>query len=125
VISEQVKPTVSATLALQVPNWCLVNREGEDLFLVNGTDLMDWLEETSNADQEQPLIRNVTESSLRRWTIAVVPEQATLRQVLDILKARTVEAVCVYTRGRKGQRSLRGIVTRDRIERFTLDHLNA
>ncbi|EED30622.1 Cl- channel, voltage-gated family protein [gamma proteobacterium NOR5-3] len=125
VISETVKPAVSATLALQVPNWCLVSREGEDLFLVNGTDLMGWLEETTDQDSDEQPIRSITESSLRRWTIAVVPEQATLRQVLDILKARTVEAVCVYTRGKKGQRSLRGIVTRDRIERFTLDHLNA
>ncbi|MDP5053884.1 MAG: chloride channel protein [Congregibacter sp.] len=124
VIPEQVKPAVSATLALQVPNWCLVSREGEDLFLINGSDLMAWLETEPGQDPDEPLIRNVTESSLRRWTIAVVPEQATLRQVLDILKARTVEAVCVYTRGSKGQRSLRGIVTRDRIERFTLDHLN-
>lgn len=125
VIAENVKPAVSATLALQVPNWCLVTREGEDLFLVNGKDLMSWLEETSGEDSDATPIHNVSESSLRRWTIAVVPEQATLRQVLDILKARTVEAVCVYTRGQKGKRSLRGIVTRDRIERFTLDHLNA
>lgn len=125
VIAENVKPAVSATLALQVPNWCLVTREGEDLFLVNGKDLMSWLEETSGEDSDETPIHNVSESSLRRWTIAVVPEQATLRQVLDILKARTVEAVCVYTRGQKGKRSLRGIVTRDRIERFTLDHLNA
>ncbi|WP_439100853.1 chloride channel protein [Congregibacter sp.] len=124
VIGEQVKPAVSATLALQVPNWCLVSREGEDLFLVSGHELMGWLEEDPARDSEESSIRSVTESSLRRWTITVVPEQATLRQVLDILKARTVEAVCVYTRGRKGERRLRGIVTRDRIERFTLDHLN-
>ncbi|WOJ93015.1 chloride channel protein [Congregibacter variabilis] len=125
VIAEKVKPAVSATLALQVPNWCLVSRDGDDLFLVSGKDLMAWLQETPDQDSEEVLIRDVSESSLRRWTIAAVPEQATLRQVLDILKARTVEAVCVYTRGQKGKRSLRGIVTRDRIERFTLDHLNA
>ncbi|WOJ96887.1 chloride channel protein [Congregibacter brevis] len=125
VIAEQVKPAVAATLALQVPNWCLVSREGEDLFLVNGQDLMAWLSEAPKADDSDGTeILSVTESSLRRWTIAVVPEQATLRQVLDILKARTVEAVCVYTRGNRGERSLRGIVTRDRIERFTLDQLN-
>ncbi|MFT4873897.1 chloride channel protein [Congregibacter sp.] len=125
VIAESVKPSVSATLALQVPNWCLVSREGDDLFLVNGKDLMSWLEETPVTETDEAPVRNITESSLRRWTIAVVPEQATLRQVLDILKARTVEAVCVYTRGSRGERRLRGIVTRDRIERFTLDHLNA
>lgn len=124
VVAETVKPAVSATLALQVPNWCLISREGEALFLVSGKDLMAWLEDLPTQDSQEPPVRNITESSLRRWTIAVVPEQATLRQVLDILKARTVEAVCVYTRGSKGKRSLRGIVTRDRIERFTLDHLN-
>jgi uncharacterized membrane protein len=34
-----------------------------------------------------------------------------------------VEAVCVYTPRRAGKRELRGIVTRDRIERFTLSRL--
>jgi hypothetical protein len=123
VIDELLRPAVSATLALQVPNWCLITREGEDLFLVNGKELMQWLEE--NPFDENHSTRNVTESNLRRWTIAMVPEQATLRQVLDILRTRTVEAVCVYSRGSRRASGLRGIVTRDKIERFTLDRLNS
>ncbi len=123
VIDELLRPAVSATLALQVPNWCLITREGEDLFLVNGKELMQWLEE--NPFDENNSTRNVTESNLRRWTIAMVPEQATLRQVLDILRTRTVEAVCVYSRGSRRASGLRGIVTRDKIERFTLDRLNS
>jgi H+/Cl- antiporter ClcA len=159
IINEQVSPAVNATLTLQIPNWCLISRDGEDLFLVRGGELIEWLEADraraddpagdadssptagigsghalnptdgadsgdSGGDEERapPL---VTESTLRRWTIAAVPEQATLRQALDILRARTVEAVCVYGRVGRGKRVLRGIVTRDRIERFTLDRMNS
>lgn len=123
VIDELLKPAVSATLALQIPNWCLITRDGDDLFLVSGKELMQWLEEIPFDETHSS--RNVTESPLRRWTIAMVPEQATLRQALDILRTRTVEAVCVYSRGKRRAASLRGIVTRDRIERFTLDRLNS
>ncbi|GAB5413325.1 MAG: hypothetical protein Cons2KO_09280 [Congregibacter sp.] len=125
VVNEQLRPAVARTLSLQVPKWCLINRDGENLFLVDGRELMDWVESQEQFDVADDLSLSITESTLRRWTIAIVPEQANLRQVLDILHARTVEAVCVYTRPAGGKRVLRGIVTRDRIERFTLDSLNA
>jgi H+/Cl- antiporter ClcA len=114
-----VGSAVRSTLGLQVPNWCMIARDGEKLFLVNGRELLDWLESLEDTDDA-----DITESSLRRWTVAGVPEQATLRQVLDILRARTVEAVFVQTRGRTGNRVLRGIVTRESIERFTLAQLD-
>ncbi|MFK7830506.1 MAG: chloride channel protein [Congregibacter sp.] len=124
-LSEQLRPAVAKTLALQVPKWCLVSRDGEDLFLIGGQELMDWTAERYAQSDDPDITLSITESTLRRWTIAIVPEQATLRQVLDILQARTVEAVCVYTRVSGRERRLRGIVTRDRIERFTLDSINS
>lgn len=123
-VNEQLRPAIARTLTLQVPKWCLINRDGENLFLVEGNELMAWIEDQGQLAAEDNNVLSITESTLRRWSIAVVPEQANLRQVLDILRARTVEAVCVYTRPQGGKRVLRGIVTRDRIERFTLDSLN-
>ena len=119
-LDRKLGSSVVSTLAVQVPNWCLIQREGELLFLVSGNELMEWVE-NSPSEGEDP---DITEATLRRWSIAVVPEQATLRQVLDILRARTVEAVAVYARAGQGKRILRGVVTRDRIERFALHSLN-
>jgi len=120
-IGDQVSTAAGKTLALQVPNWCLVTRDGDSLFLVRGQDVVDWTQPESTAQEDEP--RTITESNLRRWTIRDAPEQATLQQALDILRRDTVEAVCVYSRPRRGKRELRGIVTRERIERFTLDRL--
>lgn len=120
-VGTAVGSAVRSTLSLQVPNWCLVSREGEDLFLVAGEELLAWMETTEYGTDDSA---DITESSLRRWTIAAVPEQATLRQVLDKLRRRTVEAVCVYSLQSGGKRQLRGIVTRDSIERFTLSKLD-
>lgn len=101
------------------PAWCLVTREGEDLFLLRGQELAQWLGQHSA--EEGPV--NLSEADLRRWSIAPVPVQATLRQAMDRIKERTVEAVCVYGRSAGGNRVLQGIVTRDSIERFTLSNL--
>lgn len=106
------------TLLNATPAWCLVTREGEDLFLLRGKDLAEWLRENATEGQT-----NLSDADLRRWSIATVPVQATLRQAMDRIKERTVEAVCVYARGTGGSRVLQGIVTRDSIERFTLSNL--
>ena len=107
------------TLLNATPAWCLVTREGEDLFLLNGKELAGWLREHAAAEGAT----NLSEVDLRRWSIAPVPVQATLRQAMDRIKERTVEAVCVYGRGTGGKRVLQGIVTRDSIERFSLSNL--
>lgn len=128
-VKEKVGAAVASTLALQVPNWCLVTRDGDNLFLVNGPELLEWLQSApavaTSPPEEHAELRDVSASSLRRWTLATVPEQATLRQVLDILRSKTVEAVCVYSRDQRGERRLRGVVTRERIERFTLSYINS
>ena len=44
-------------------------------------------------------------------------------QAMDVLRRETVEAACVYGRLPSGKRSLRGIVTRERIERYSLSFI--
>ena len=102
------------------PTWCVVSREGEDLYAVQGKELLEWLSE--KIDEETSV--DLTEADIRRWTIAPVPVQATLRQALDTMRANTVEAVCVVERSRaSGKQILHGIVTRESIEKFSLARL--
>ena len=102
------------------PTWCLVERDGEDLYLVQGKELLDWLRETLAEGEAADL----AQAGIRRWTIAPVPLQATLRQAMDKIRASTVEAVCVYERSRAtGKPILHGVVTRESIEKFSLERL--
>jgi H+/Cl- antiporter ClcA len=112
---EDLQPLLEFT-----PTWCLVQRDGEDLYLVRGDELLEWLRpalaESETAD--------LADATMRRWTIAPVPLQASLRQAMDTIRANTVEAVCVYERSRAtGKRILHGVVTRESIEKFTLERL--
>ena len=101
------------------PTWCLVSRADEDLYLVQGQELLDWLAANDEAEEV-----DLTEADIRRWTIAATPVQATLRQALDAITSGTAEAACVYERSRaSGKRILHGVVTRDSIEKFTLANL--
>lgn len=121
-------------LTLQVPTWCLVHREDEDLFLVDGNDLLAWAgrhdatqesalsEEGAASDGESTLDLSATD--VRRWTTTRLSEQATLRETLDALRRATVETACIYSRATRGKQSLRGVVTRERIEQFSLSRLN-
>lgn len=118
-VSVNLEPARIPTLLNATPTWCLVTRDGEDLFLLRGAELAERLQDLG--DVQEPV--NLSDVDLRRWSIAPVPVQATLRQAMDRIKERTVEAACVYGRGPKGNRVLRGIVTRESIERFTLSNL--
>ena len=121
VVKVSVKLDASSTLPLinATPTWCVVKRDAEDLYLIRGKDLAEWLQNNPVTDEAADL----TEVGIRRWSIAQVPEQATLRQAMDTLRNRTAEAVCVYGRDAGGQRVLQGIVTRESIEQFTLSRL--
>jgi len=102
------------------PAWCLVEREGEDLYLVQGSELLTWLR-SALEDHESA---DLAEATIRRWSIASVPLQASLRQAMDTIRANTAEAVCVYEPSRAtGKRILHGVVTREGIEKFTLERL--
>lgn len=101
------------------PAWCLVTREGEDLYLVQGETLLAWLSETR---EDGPT--DITDAGIRRWTMTEVPLQASLRQALDSICNNTVEAACVYERSRTATVPvLHGVLTRENIEKFTLARL--
>jgi H+/Cl- antiporter ClcA len=111
--------TSAEPLLMATPAWCLVERDGEPLYLIKGLDLTQWLEENPMGEDATDL----TEISIRRWTISEVPIQATLRQALDSMRSTTAEAVCIYGRNAGGKRVLQGIVTRETIETFSLSGL--
>jgi hypothetical protein len=102
------------------PTWCLVQRDGQDLYLVHGEELLPWLKEALGEHE----LADLTKATIRRWTIAPVPLQASLRQAMDTIRTSTVEAVCVYERSQaSGKQILHGVVTRESIEKFTLERL--
>ena len=101
------------------PTWCLVGRDGQDIYLVQGQDLLAWLDK-----QDPDADVDITEADIRRWTLTDVPLQASLRQAMDNIGKQTVEAVCVYERSRSStQPILHGVITRESIEKFTLSRL--
>lgn len=109
---QDMVPLLEAT-----PTWCLVEREGEDLYLVDGAELLDWLKQVEMESETMDL----TAATIRRWTIAAVPMQATLRQAMDTMRANTAEAVSVVERSTNtGKQILHGVLTRESIEKFTL-----
>lgn len=113
--AEDLEPLLEST-----PTWCLVERGSEDLYLVQGDDLLAWLAENLAEGQTVDL----GEAGMRRWSIAHVPLQATLRQAMDTLRKQTVEAVCVYERSAAtGRRILHGVLTRESIESFSLSRI--
>jgi CIC family chloride channel protein len=136
-----LEPEDRVPLLESTPTWCVVSREQEDLYLVRGSDLLEWLgcrdanpaagegvsgdvreNNEGNDGQWRPL--DLTEADIRRWTIAQVPVQATLRQALDTMRECTAEAVCVCERSRSsGKLILHGVVTRESIEKFSLARL--
>ena len=68
---------------------------------------------------------DITNADIRRWTIASVPSQATLKQAVDAMSRETTEAVCVYERSsRTGKPLLQGVLTKENIEKFSLSGLS-
>jgi len=102
------------------PTWCLLEREGDDLYLVSGKELLEWLKTVSFDDGAA----DVTGAGIRRWTTSAVPVQATLRQAMDTMRNDVTEAVCVYDRSpSSGKQILLGVLTRESIEKFSLASL--
>ncbi|MEH6591091.1 MAG: chloride channel protein [Halioglobus sp.] len=101
------------------PLWCMVERNAEMLYLVQGPDLSQWLQQKF-ADED---LLDVTTADIRRWTVTPVPARATLRQALDTMHNNTAETAWVYSLGAGGKRVLQGIVTREGVERFSLSKL--
>jgi CIC family chloride channel protein len=110
-------PEEDTLLSLQnnAPNWCLLERDGETLYLVQGAELQQRLSE-----RETGAICLLTELDLRRWSVTSINERATLREALDTLRRETAEAVLVTTRNTK---QVLGVLTRDTIDQFYLRRL--
>ncbi|MCB1688909.1 MAG: chloride channel protein [Halioglobus sp.] len=103
------------------PAWCVVERDGQDLYLVNGSELLEWLKQ---APFEQDSV-DLTGAGIRRLTTSPLPFQATLRQAMDTMRAQTTEAVCVYDRSENtGKQILHGVLTLENIEAYTLASMN-
>jgi H+/Cl- antiporter ClcA len=99
------------------PMWCMVERDGDDLYLVHGRELLEWVQRTPFADGTLDL----SGAGIRRWSVSGLPVQATLRQAMDIMHTRTTEAVCVYERSpNSGRQILQGVLTLESIEQYTL-----
>lgn len=99
--------------------WYLVERGQEPLYLIRGAELSEWLIE--NPQSEEPY--DLTDASIRRWSITSVPVKANLRQAVDILRKETAEAACIFGRDTGGSRTLLGVVTLETIEKFTLSNI--
>lgn len=108
----ELEPLLAST-----PMWCMVEREGDDLYLVHGSELLEWL-------QRAPLAEGTLDLSgagIRRWSISGLPVQATLRQAMDTMHTQTTEAVCVYERSPNSGRQIPlGVLTLESIEQYTL-----
>lgn len=99
------------------PVWCMVERDGDDLYLVHGSELLEWLQRTPFADGTLDL----SGAGIRRWSVSGLPVQATLRQAMDTMHTGTTEAVCVYERSpSSGKQILHGVLTHESIEQYTL-----
>lgn len=99
------------------PVWCVVERDGDDLYLVSGVELLEWLKQ---APFEEDTV-DLTGAGIRRLTTSPIPIQATLRQAMDTMRTQTTEAVCVYDRSpNTGKQILHGVLTLEDIEKHTL-----
>lgn len=113
--AEDLEPLLEST-----PAWCVVTRGDDDLYLVDGAELIASLAQMPLAEQDADL----TETGIRRWTIAPISIQASLREAMDTMRDTTSEAVCIYERSRSsGKNILHGIITKEAIEKFTLSSL--
>ncbi len=100
------------------PNWCLLKREEEYLFLVRGAEVKGLLEPL-----EQNARLDLMEQDLRRWSITQVSPRATLREALDAMRRDDAEAVVVFDKRVTGDLGIRGVLTRDIIDQFYLMRL--
>ena len=100
-------------------DWVLVQREGKTLYLLRAEDLETELQ-SSPSDSDI----NLADLDLRRWSTASVRSASTLREALDTLSNKAVEAVLVMDFSRREGRIVRGVLTRDNIERHFLMKLS-
>lgn len=96
--------------------WVVVERDGKALFLLDGEEFAELLK---NLPAGSPLA--LDEIDLRRWSTAGIRAGATLQEALDTLRNKAVEVVLVMDFLRSEGRTVRGVLTRDTIDRFYLN----
>ncbi len=104
-----------------LPTWCLLKREGEQLFLVSGAEVFDFVHNLPEEarGEDCPTI-DLVEQDVRRWTFASLSSRATLREALDAMRRQGAEAVVVNDPRIPGDLGVRGVLTRDIIDQFYL-----
>ena len=116
----QLLPADTAQHVLQdLPDWCLLHRDGEALYLVKGKDLQEALADHISSEE----VIDLTGPDIRRWTLDWLETRATLRQAMDTINKKTVEAVVISERGMRTEDAIRGVITRDTIEQYYLRRL--
>ena len=100
---------------VELPRWCLLQREGVSLYLVQGDELSNLLSEQAPGGT-----CDLTELDLRRWSTAMLPPRCTLREAMDTLREKTVEAIVITEPNAPPGSPIRGIITRDIVEQFYL-----
>ncbi len=106
------------TVSEDLPNWCLLKREEEYLFLARGSDLF-----ALTREMEPGARLDLLEQDLRRWTFTRVSPRASLREAIDSLRRESVEAVLVTDPREPGDAGIRGVLTRDIIDQYYLRRL--
>jgi CIC family chloride channel protein len=102
----------------QTARWCLLEREGELLYLVQGAQLAELLPQQTAGDS-----CDLTELDLRRWSTATLSPRSTLREAMDTLHTQTVEAIIIIDPDAAAETSIKGIITRDIIEQFYIGRM--
>jgi CIC family chloride channel protein len=108
----------SGELPAKLPRWCLLQRDGETLFLIQGSELQSRVEEL-DADT----VLDLTDQNLRRWSCAMLTSRSNLREVLDTMRSEIVEAVLIREPTAPETEQYRGVITRDMIDQFYLKML--
>jgi CIC family chloride channel protein len=103
---------------LKLTRWCLLQRDGEPLYLIRGDELEPLLANWDSEQAEQGC--DITEQNLRRWSIAALGQRATLREAMDTMRLQTVEAVIVSDNALPAENATRGVITRDTIANYYL-----
>ena len=98
-----------------IPNWCLLTRDGESLFLVRGAEVVGL---TRHLGEEERI--DLLERDLRRWAFTTLTPRATLREALDAMRRDDAQAVVISDPRVAGELGVRGVLTRDIIDQFYL-----
>lgn len=112
------------SLVQKKPAWIIIDKENTPVALLPTSDLAAYLSKQleSTEAEHDPLLSdekiNLLEIAAQRKDLAGIDLQATLREAVDILNAKHVDALYVERHEAPATKSFYGIVTRQAIENF-------